>query len=126
VFGRHTEVGNLGGFDEDVFALAVLVPFDDLIFLDGRGGLTWILLERGGEDFLMTNALASGAADLVEADLAFGFGGDKEFHPEGDERDLNVTGPVWTRQGTYLAELTAYQQMIEIRSRTVKMYVVEY
>jgi hypothetical protein len=43
-------------------------------------------------------ALAGGAADLVEADLALGLGGDEELDAEGDEGNLYVTGPVGTRQ----------------------------
>ena len=82
----------------------VFVPFDDLILLHRRGGLVGRLLERGGEDFLMADALTGGAADLMEANLALGFGGDEELDAEGDERDLDVTGPVWTWHLANLAD----------------------
>ena len=99
VLRGDAEVGDLGGLDEDVLALAVFVTFYDLIFLHWRGGFVGRLFERGREDLLVTDTLASGAADLVEADLALGFGGDEEFDAEGDERDLDMTGPVWTCHG---------------------------
>ena len=46
----------------------------------------------------MAHALAGRTADLMEANLALGFGGDEELDAEGDEGDLNVTGPVGTCQ----------------------------
>jgi hypothetical protein len=35
----------------------------------------------------------------MEAYLPFGFGGDEQLDAEGDERDLDMTGPVWTCHG---------------------------
>ena len=100
VLGGDAQVGDLGGLDGDVLALGVFVALDDLVLLDGRGGFVGACFERGGEHLLVAHALAGGAGDLVEADLALGLGGDEELDAEGDERDLNVTGPVGTRQSS--------------------------
>ena len=98
MLGRYAKVGDLGGLDDDVLALGVFVTLDDLVLLDRCGGFAGSFFESGGKDFLMADALAVGAADLMEADFAFCFGGDEELDAEGDERDLDVARPVGTRQ----------------------------
>ena len=57
----------------------------------------------------------------MEADLALGFGSDEQLDAEGDERDLDVTGPIGTRQNAPRGQL---HQMIEVSGSTVKMYEV--
>jgi hypothetical protein len=91
VLGGDAQVGDLGGLDHDVLALGVFVALDDLVLLDGRGGLVGRLFDGGGEDLLVANALAGGARELVEANLALGFGGDKELDADADERNLDMT-----------------------------------
>jgi hypothetical protein len=39
----------------------------------------------------MLDAFPGFAAELMKANLAFGFGGRKKFNSKGDERDLNLT-----------------------------------
>jgi hypothetical protein len=57
----------------------------------------------------------------MEANLALGFGGDEQLDAEGDERDLDVTGPVGTSQRD--TSLRLYP-MIEIQRGAVKMQVL--
>jgi hypothetical protein len=47
----------------------------------------------------MLDALAGAAVDLVEVDVAGGFGGDEKFDAEGDEGNLDFTAPVGTGHG---------------------------
>jgi hypothetical protein len=97
VLGRHAEVGDFFGLEGDVVALGVFVALHDLRLCDNfrlPGGFIGCGVDGGGEDFLMLHALAAGAVDLMEADLALGFGGDEELDAEADQRDLNLSGPV--------------------------------
>src|SRR6185312_1556650 len=98
VLGGYAQVGNLRGLDHDVLALGVLVALDDLILLHWGGRFVGRLLDSGGENLLVADPLAGRARDLMKADLGLGFRGDKQFDAEGDERNLNLTGPIWTRQ----------------------------
>jgi hypothetical protein len=118
VLGGHAQIGDFGRLDDDVLVLAVFVALYDLILLDRRSGFARGLFEGGGQDLLVAHALAGGAADLVEADLALGFSGDEQLDAEGDERNLDVAGPVRTRQRTPRRQI---HQMIEIPERAVKM-----
>jgi len=76
------KVLDLFGLDGDVLAFAIFVAFDDLAFLDGA---------LVGCEFLMMDALAGSAAELVKTNLTFSFGGGKELDAEGDEGDLNLS-----------------------------------
>ena len=96
VLGGHAEMLEFVGSMVTYSPLRVLVAFDDFVFRDGIGGFIGCVLDGGGKDLLMADALAGLARDLVEANLALGFGRDKELDAEGDERNLNLTTPIGT------------------------------
>jgi len=97
--GGDAEVGELVGLDGDVAAVGVLVAFDDVGFVDGVCGFVGIALDGAGGDVLVADAFAGAAIDLMEVDVAGGFGGDEEFYAEGDEGNLDFTAPVGTGHG---------------------------
>ena len=90
VLRRDAQVLDLVGLDHDVLALAILVTLDDVVLLDRA------LFAFAG-DLLVADALAGRAAELMEANLALRFGGGKEAHTEGDERNLYLTCPEGSR-----------------------------
>src|ERR1019366_2828106 len=91
---RYAQVLDLVGFDHDVLTLAVLVALDNVVFLHGA------FLAFAG-DLLVPDALAGRSAELMEANLALRFGGGKEAHTEGDERNLYLTCPEGSRHGKF-------------------------
>jgi hypothetical protein len=97
--GGDAEVGELVGLDGDVAAVGVLVAFDDVGFVNRVGGFVGGAFDGAGGDVLMLDALAGAAVDLVEVDVAGGFGGDEKFDAEGDEGNLDFTAPVGTGHG---------------------------
>src|SRR5664279_3556374 len=89
---RDAQVLDLVGLDHDVFALAILVTLDDVVFLDGA------FVAFAG-DLLVPDTLAGRSAKLMEANLAFRFGGGEETHTKGNERNLYLTCPEGSRHG---------------------------
>src|SRR5664279_5124406 len=90
VLRRDAQVLDLVGLDHDVLALAILVALDDVALLDRA------FFALAG-DLLVADPLASRAAELMETNLALRFGGGKETHTKGDERDLYLTCPEGSR-----------------------------
>ena len=112
----------------DVLALLILVPFYDVALLDygggggasgascrsareaanasftdaggGGGALFWASAAEA-VTFLVLDALAGGAGDLVEVDFALGFCGDEKFDPERDEGNGDLSGPVGARHDEF-------------------------
>ena len=92
MLGGHAQVFQFAGLDDDVLALAVFVALDDVVFDHGRRRL--IALHRALQHLLVADALAGGAADLVEAELAFAFSGRVQTDAELNERNLDLSGPI--------------------------------
>jgi hypothetical protein len=86
----------------DVFTLTILVALDNIVFLNG-------FVTFGG-DFLVPDALSGSPVNLMKANLALCFGGRNQVNSERDKRDLQVTGPEWTRHDTKSSSILIPQQ----------------
>src|SRR6185312_13399853 len=96
MFRGNAQVLDLARLNRDVLAFSIFIALDDLIFFDRRGSLIRGLLDSGSQDLLVSDPFAGFAAYLMKMNLALRFGSDKQFHPKGNQRYLNLTRPVRT------------------------------
>ena len=57
----------------------------------------------------------------MESDFGFSFGSNEQLNAERDERNLNLTGPIWTRQSD--TSLSPYEY--QILGAFVRMYLID-
>ena len=69
---------------------SIAFPFADFISFDDVGAVDGFLILR---DVLMANSLVGSAVNLVERDLACRFGRRKQGNAEGNQGNLNLSGP---------------------------------